>query len=240
MIQCSECKATLTSADGPCPHCGGAVNLSLQLTGARMEIRGGRLGVVRDQRDESGHRIDNSSPGGARSTSVLSSNGAVTGTVAGPVDVGTRGEQRVADTLVACLQARGHVTSIRGGDDHRGEDRILAIDAEQIVLQVVTAPDDKTLWEGVAQGSASREADVHSAAGWIYQAVNGKAARYAPDSKRSMLLAVDIAHFGVLATRPCVDAYLTAYGDPSRHSFTAIWLIGPTVALSAPLGPCPW
>lgn len=55
-----------------------------------------------------------------------------------------------------------------------------------------------------------------------------------------MLLAIDVAHFGVLATPQCVAAYLEAHGDPAKHDFAAIWLVGPTVDLSAPLGESRW
>jgi hypothetical protein len=79
-----------------------------------------------------------------------------------------------------------------------------------------------------------------TAAGWIDRAIIQKAAKYDRATKRSMLLAIDVAHFGVLATSHCIETFLKAHGDPSRYGFAAIWLVGPTVDLSAPLGDSRW
>jgi hypothetical protein len=202
-------------------------NVTIQLEGEGMQITGGRLGVVSDERGQSPSErtVNNSAPSGARSCARLS-DGKVEAIITGPVDTGTRGEGRVADTLVACLRARERVATYRSGDDGRGEDRVLIIDSALIALQVVTVPADETLWASVAQGSASREAKLLTAAGWIDQTIIQKAAQYDRATKRSMLLAIDVAHFGVLATPQCVAAYLEAHGDPAKHDFAAFGLSG--------------
>ena len=214
------------------------MNVTIQIEAGKMSIDMGRPGVVADQSSESGGRtINNSASSGARSTVALGADDRFTGTIAGPVDMGTRGEPRVTDILVAALRARGHAVDWRDGDDRRGVDRFLTIDGKDVSLQVVTARVDETFWAEVARGSASRTADLAAAAAWLDQAIAEKAAKYDGGSKSTMLLAIDLAHFGVLATESGTEAYRATHGDPARYGFWSIWLVGPTVPLTAPLSP---
>lgn len=141
--------------------------------------------------------------------------------------------------MLAALRKAGFAVAEEAGRDDRGEDHILRIDSERVVLQIVSVPSDGEFWRAVANGAASADVALSRAVEWIDEAIRGKA-KYDKDLKRSMLLAIDLAHAGVLATARCVGAYVDRYGDPERHGFAATWLIGPTPQLCARLGSGRW
>ena len=205
-----------------------------------MAIAMGRPGVVNDQprgRDE--RTIDYSSPQGARSTSTLAA-GRVGLKVAGPVDIGKRGERRVIDSVLVTLKEAGLTAEEEPGRDERGEDHVLIINSERAVLQIVSAPSDAEFWREVAKGAATSDVELSRAVAWIEKSVREKA-KYDKDLKHSMLLAIDTAHAGVLTPEACVMAYLGEHGDPAeQHGFAGVWLVGPAAQLCARLGSSRW
>ncbi len=122
-----------------------------------------------------------------------------------------------------------------------GEDRVLLIGNERITLQVVTVPHEASFWREVAKGIGSVHTDIGVAAGWVNDAIVEKAERYPESVKQAMLLAVDIAHVGVLSTATLLDSFLATYDDPSdRYRFAGVWLVGPTESRCARLGKSRW
>ena len=189
--------------------------------------------MVNDQpRGPDERTVDYSSPQGARSTATLAGD-RVGLSVAGPVDVGKRGERRVIDLVLATLREAGFAAAEAPGRDDRGEDHVLLIGSDRIVLQVVSLPRDPEFWRAVASGTASADVALSRAVEWIDETIRAKA-KYGEDLKRTMLLAIDAAHAGVLGSEVCVKAYLGEHGDPAeRHGFAAVWLVGPQRRSSA-------
>jgi hypothetical protein len=118
--------------------------------------------------------------------------------------------------------------SLPASDKH-GEDRILRIVGERVTLQILTATPDTSFWRGVATGANEVDVPISEAAGWVNNAIREKARLYPSRFKASMLLAVDIAHMGVLSAPSLREQYLHSFGDPSAlFEFGGVWLVGPT------------
>ena len=60
--------------------------------------------------------------------------------------------------------------------------------------------------------------------GWLERAIDDKASHYSAVSKRSMLLAIDVRHVGVIID--LVDSNLRA--KAAAAGFEGVWLVGPT------------
>lgn len=228
-IKCLNCGAMLTEAVGPCKQCGGPIELLLSLTGNECKTDTGRVGTVNDSPTANGgQNIIYNAPTGARSDAMLV-NGRLVISVKRPIDVGKLGEPRVLACVVAFLTKAGKAPTILPADDQAGEDSVLQIAGERVILQIVTATPDESFWNSVAKGSAEADVQLPEAAGWIEAAISKKAKLYPSHSKSSMLLTVDVAHMGVLAGSDLGTHFLQTYGDPTtRYGFGGVWLVGPT------------
>lgn len=157
------------------------------------------------------------------------------------MDVGTRGESRVLACVVTHLAAGGNVPISVPAFDQAGEDRVLQIAGERVTLQIVTATPNISFWSGVAKGANKVDVPISEAAGWVNNAIREKARLYPSTFKASMLLAVDVAHMGVLAAPSLRDQYLHMFGDPSAlFQFGGVWLVGPTENHCVRLGSSRW
>lgn len=227
-IRCTVCGADAPDANGPCARCGGPIGITIQAEGLKLAITAGRPGMVNDQpRGPYERTIDYSSPQGARSTSRLAG-GRVGLNVAGPVDVGRRGERRVIDSMLAMLRETGFAAEEAPGRDDRGEDHVLFINSERVVLQIVSAPGDPEFWREVANGTASVNVELSRTAEWIEEVLREKA-RYDGQFKRSMLLAIDAAHAGARDRGLC-EGVSGAIRGPSRTARVRGHLVGRTDA----------
>src|ERR1700730_17684405 len=102
-IRCKRCGASFEEPIGPCSHCGGEVELAVLLTGVAATAELGRLGAVADEPVRGGgERIRYVAAPRRRAESALTGDG-VHLRVEPPVDIGTRGEARVFDRIVAVL-----------------------------------------------------------------------------------------------------------------------------------------
>ena len=240
-IRCKRCGASFDEAIGPCSRCGGEVELSVLLTGVGATAQLGRLGAVADEPVRGGgERIRYVAPSGARSDSELTQDG-VRLHIDPPVDVGTRGEPRVFDRIVALLSASGPAPDILPASDHDGEDRVIRYRGETITIQIVCAGLGPEFWWGVAMGSGQAQVKVDVAAAWVRNAIDDKAGMYTTSQKRSMLLAVDLSHLGVLSSLTFAATYIQMYGDPAAESgLGAVWLVGPTDSRCTRLGTSQW
>jgi hypothetical protein len=240
-IRCERCGASFEEAIGPCSHCGGEVELAVLLTGVEATAQPGRPGAVADEPVRGGgQRIRYVAPSGARSESVLTGDG-VQLHVEPPVDIGTRGEPRVFDRIVALLSASGPAPDVLPASDHDGEDRVIRYGSETITIQIVSAGPGPEFWRDVAKGSGQAQGNLDVPAAWVHDAIADKAGMYTTPQKRSMLLAVDLSHLGVLSSPIFVATYIQTYGDPAEESgLGAVWLVGPTDSRCTRLGTSRW
>jgi hypothetical protein len=240
-IKCLNCGAILAEPVGPCKQCGGPIELAVSLTGVECKAVAGQVGTVNDGSTSVGGRhISYTAPTGARSDASLVGSRLVI-QVKPPMDVGTRGESRVLACVVANLAMAGKSSTLLPADDQAGEDRILQIAGDRVILQIVTATPDASFWNRVAKGAAEAHAELPEAAGWIDTAISEKARLYPSEFKSCMLLAVDVGHMGVLADSALSTHYLQTYSDPTiRHGFGGVWLVGPTENNVLRLGGSRW
>jgi hypothetical protein len=240
-IRCLNCGAIFVDANGPCVHCGGSVEVAIALTGVESKGLAGQVGTVAESPTSAGGRqISYTAPSGARSNATFVG-GRIAVRIEPPVDVGTRGESRVLACVVAHLAAGGDVPISLPASDKHGEDRILRIGGKRVTLQIVTATPDTSFWRGVATAANEVDVSISEAAGWVNTAIREKAGLYPSRFKASMLLAVDIAHLGVLAAPSLSEQYLNTFGDPSAiFEFGGVWLVGPTENHCLRLGSSRW
>jgi len=178
---------------------------------------------------------------GMRSHSTLA-DATVQLTLSGPLDLGKRPtEARVAERVVSVLRADGRDVEMLAYDDPRGEDSKIKCDGAQVDIQVVTVPRATQFLSDANRGSASTSVPILQAAGWINDAVSAKAAHYSPVQNAQTLLAIDVRHVAVLATREVMQAIDETYGDPcSSHGFGAVWLVGPEDSLCTRFSSSRW
>lgn len=217
------------------------MELAVLLTGVEATAKQGRLGGVADEPVQGGgERIRYIAPSGARSESALIADG-VHLQVEPPVDIGTRGEPRVFDRIVALLSKSGPAPVVLPASDHDGEDRVVRYGGEEITVQIVSAGPGPAFWRDVAMGSGHTQGGLDVAAAWVHNAIADKARMYTTPQKRAMLLAVDLSHLGVLSSPTFVAMYLLTYADPVAESgFGGVWLVGPTDSRCTRLGTSRW
>ena len=243
-IKCSNCGAPSSEAVSPCKWCGGTIELSITLIGIELKSAMGRVGVVNDTNSEHGQYIKYTAPTGAQSNSSLVGN-LLTILVKPPVDVGRPGEPRVLVCVENSLKIAGKnlrepLEKERAKDD-RGEDAVLIIDGNRVVLQIVTVKPDVSFWKSVANGAGEASVEISEATKWVNNAVSEKAQHYENKFKSSVILAVDVGHMGVLASVKVGAQYLQIYGDPTiQYGFGGVWLIGPTENNILHLGSSRW
>jgi hypothetical protein len=240
-IKCLSCGAVLTEAVGPCWLCGGPIELRVGLSGVGCNVAVGQVGTVNDTSTiERGRQISHTAPTGSQSDASLIGNH-IRIRVQRPVDVGTRGEQRVLACITAFLTMECNPPTLLHADDRVGEDRVLRINTAIVTLQIVAATPDESFWHSVSKGAAETRVELLEAAGWIDATICKKAGKYSAELRSTMLLAVDVGHMGVLADSAFDKIYLDAYGDPAtRHGFGGVWLVGPTESHVLRLGTSRW
>jgi hypothetical protein len=138
-ILCKGCGASFEEAIGPCSLCGGEVELAVLLTGVETTAKLGRLGAVADEPvGQHGERVRYLAPSGARSESSLVGD-RIYLQVEPPVDIGTRGEPRVFDRILAVLSASGTAPLVLPHSNRDGEDRVVRYGGDEITIQIVSA-----------------------------------------------------------------------------------------------------
>jgi hypothetical protein len=240
-IKCQDCGATFLEAVGPCTKCGGTIEMSITLTGVQTKCLVGNVGVVADSpTPHGGQQIRYRSPTGSQAEASLVGN-QFTVQVKPPVEVGTNFEQRVLSCVVDYLQKSGKIPTSMSGNDAKGEDGVLQIDGDRVIVQIVTATPGTEFFGSVAKGNGEVQGELNQALDWIHTAISKKGKRYAEEVKSSMLLCVDVVNMGVLASPVVGTQYLERYGDPSAHfGFGAVWLVGPTENNILKLGTSRW
>jgi hypothetical protein len=240
-IKCLNCDAKLSEPVGPCPHCGGIIEVSIALSGHGINVPTGQLGTVAESTVPFwGRLINYTAPTGSKSSASFDGE-KVAISVEPPIDIGRPGEARVLSCIVARLAIAGKQATKLIASDDQGEDGVLLVAGDRVTVQIVTASPNTTFWSSVARGSGAVHAKLPEAAGWIYKAIAAKAQLYSNENKLCMLLAIDLAHMGVLAGLALTEQYLRIHGDPSvQFNFGAVWLIGPTELNVVSLGSSRW
>lgn len=241
-IKCTNCGKEFTEAVSPCKYCGGIIELSIALTGIGAQASVGKLGTVTETNSSKSKLIKYDAPSGAQSESLLSNN-QLTGFVKSPIDIGRLGENRVISCIQNHLTKIGKSYSYASSQDSRGEDGALIIDNEKVIIQIVTMKPDSGFWKAVAQNESEVGLNLNEAASSINCTIAEKAERYKSKYKstENMLLAIDVVHFGTLASVEFTKHYLTKYNDPPiEFGFGAVWLVGPTENNLCYLGTSNW
>jgi hypothetical protein len=151
--------------------------------------------------------------------------------LSGPLVAGKRGESRAIEVLAHALREEGRDVQrlpTTQEDDARGKDGLLRIDGRDTVVQVVTVPGNPVFWRQFrTTGEASPSVDLRAAVELVRTSLQIK------EHAKGVIVVVDAAHFGALAWRPLVDAYLAQHGDPvAGFGFADAWIIGPTIRSS--------
>lgn len=243
-IRCLRCREVLATATGPCPHCGGPVEVSVALTGVQAATQAGRVGTVLDSSDARGvQKITVAAPTGSSSTAAMHE-GLLSFEASPPVDIGRPGEPRVMACILAAMANTGIFPQVLQAVDGTGEDGALKMpNGKRLVVQVVSATigTGRGFWRDVAKGGGTLQGTAAEAASWIDSVIAEKANTYPHNSRSEMLLAVDVAHFGVLSRPDFVSLYLRNHGDPcARFDFAAVWLVGPSEGHVARIGKSAW
>jgi hypothetical protein len=123
-----------------------------------------------------------------------------------------------------------------------GEDGILVIASQRVTLQITTAPRDPSFWRDANTApSAATDVAVDHAAHWVHDSLAHKAASLSTIHKAQMILAVDAAHFGPLASQEVVTSYVSQFGEPRQEfGFGAAYIVGPTPSSTTRLGTGRW
>lgn len=236
--RCSKCGRERDADGSQCQSCGSG-SVSIEVGTGELFMMGERAGTV--LADQKSHWLKVNDPTGARSESSLVDDRLRT-IVQGPVDMGTDGEPRVRDTLLSALRSTGVTVSWEPGVNEDGEDGILVIAGQRVTLQITTAPRDGRFWRDAnTTPSATTDVAVDHAPQWIHQSLAHKAASLSTSHKAQMLLAVDAAHFGPLASQEVVTSYLSQFGEPRQEfGFGAAYIVGPTPSSTTRLGTGNW
>lgn len=240
MVHCEDCGAVLSEPVGLCPHCGGTVGVSVKVAGCEAKASVGNVGTVaKTTAAEGGPEFVVTTPGGAKSESRLAG-AQITGQVMPPVDVGRPGEPRVVLYIKARLASQGHKPEVKPATDSAGEDYVIELAGEQVVIQITSFNPRAKFFGEVSKGQGNVDATIAEIATSLHEALAAKA-HYDSTSKHSMLLAVDAGHFGSITTTQVNDQYLRQYGEPrDEFGFGGVWVVGPTESDILVLGRSRW
>jgi len=236
---CAMCGAELPHGVTPCPRCGCAAGTVV--TPGPGEVRAQTYAPTKIQAGSDPATGDSmimvDDPSGVRSEARRTAAGTVSLVVEGAANVGRGGEARLAETLRSKLQELGLKVSITSGADHRGEDALMHLGADTLVLQMATTPSAPAFWREARRGSAVKQVEAQRAVQWLRTTIDDKALAIPPTQRTNTVLAVDARHAGVLATSPVLDEYMRQFGGPAEeYGFASVWVVGPTTPYCARIG----
>jgi len=213
-------------------------NYCLHAETGRFSITAPPVGFVveGDPGNPAGRRVESRPAEGGRAESWIDQAGAFVAELSGPLHKGRANQNRALGVLIEALCARGSVAESIDEvkpDDHRGEDGLINLDGQRVVVQIVSVPVDQSPWRELASaGGARKSGTFEDAVEMVRQALVHKKGR-AIDA----ILVLDASHFGAIIWPALVDAYHRKYGDPeAEFSLREAWLVGPTVRSTFRLG----
>lgn len=237
MIICKTCGVEAAD-ERQCPGCGADLGIRMTLEPIQVKVVVPPVSTVLDGKDPAtgDARIRVTDPG-AVSEARMSPAGRLDVSVTGAGGVGRRGEGRVIKTFGQALRESGLESSFRRGQDEKGEDGVLTVDAHEYVFQVVTAPAANDFWREASQTSATTSIDSNRAADWLEEVISSKSEKTPPAQREETVLAVDARHAGFLASGPILGQYLSEHGDPAAtHGWASVWVVGPTATYCKKVG----
>ena len=168
----------------------------------------------------------------------MTQDGQVSLNVDGARNIGRRGEPQALKTLRQRLQAGGLGVSIQTtARDDRGEDAILSVGSVSYTVHFVTSPSVPEFWREASVSSAVTRVQAEQAVQWLRSSLEMKASSSPREQRVTTLLAIDVRHAGVLASKSVIDAYLTMFTPPAQEfAFASVWIVGPTPQHCARLG----
>ena len=240
VMWCPDCNQDLTNVeiDNPCPQCGGQRRLDAvgpQTAHALAVAAPMRVVTQERDEDENAERISVGSES-FRSTSERSGDN---------VDqffrgVPPRGEQdvlQVCRTLRYALKGVGEewerFRSMPQGDDADA----VSMNAQGHELRVQVTAVERRAWRELGRNGTTRsQRSVVDLVEDIHDAIAAKAAKHAPAQRRALVLALDAQRSPAHSQAVVADLFRAERGDWARSlGYHAIWLIGPTVPMSARL-----
>ena len=236
-LKCETCGTEIASDADHCPTCRSKFLAHRSDTRGRT-LEGNAPSTVIDGPDPvtGDHRISVSDPR-ASSKATTTSDGNVDLSAQKSGGVGREGEPRALRTLSTKLSRLGIEATIRPGADCSGEDAVLCLSGDSLVVQIVTAPVTKEFWHDASQESGTKVGNQDDAVNWLREAIDKKAKRIPRSQAEHTVLVVDVRHAGMLSTTSVVDQYLQRHGDPSKNlGFASVWVVGPTAEYCVRLG----
>lgn len=225
---CKSCGGEEPVQDGvPCSTCGRR-HFVLKAEPGVLKVTGFPIGTIveGDPNNPIGRRVDTHPASGGTADSSVAADGTFQASLAGPLDLGRKGERRVMKVLFNKLGERGADVHVENdARDDFGEDGILVVDGCRTPVQIVTVPNNATIWKDLnVNKTATLSGDLETAVSILRDAVVAKSVK-----GKGTILALDVAHVGAIVNSALADAYLAAFGDPvAEFSFGAVWLVGPT------------
>jgi len=219
----------------------------VQLSGVETRSAIGNVGAVANEPlADGGRKYSTTTQTGNRSVAASGPEGVATKYI-GRADQKYVRERRVERCVAAWLIRRGHTVDVAGiakedhSHDQRGADGVLTVDSDPVELQVVTIPADGDLWRDAAQqGHAEQSRTWDEWVRCVSEAIEGKRAKYPPEVRQAMLLALDAEHVGPLIASPEVLAEISRnYESSPGGRFWAVLIVGPTENDVAPIGEQP-
>jgi hypothetical protein len=209
------------------------------LTGLEIRVQIGKIRIVAQSKfdDAGATSISVAAPGQGKSEHRITDDGTSALTIDGRLDLGRAGESWVILNLTAVLVAEGRTITpaAREAIDREGEDGLLLVDDQEMVVQITTPP--ATIWRPT-DSSVTHEFLTHAAVEWIRQAIAAKS-RLTPLAERSRtILGLDGTHLGSLVW-PALNPMLGEVRLDEGQEWAGVYFIGPTVDSSYAIKPAP-
>jgi len=239
MMFCPECGHALDEVDlaDPCPSCGGnrrSASVSAQAATSKAEAPPGTVvghsypGEAREQIDVSGPTYRSSSigdPGGGRQV------------FNGKSPLNEEDVQQVCAILRDALDVIGHHWNhFRVPPDTSDVDAI-AEGSHGNRLQVQVTRVERTAWKEVARtGKAESVETDEQRATAIWDAITNKSIRIPPRQRIQLMLVLDAIRTPGYLRSSVVEEFQARYGEQAgKLGYIAVWLVGPTPALTRQL-----
>jgi hypothetical protein len=227
-MTCPTCGKLLDEGASKCQMCSPVLKVGSDCLDLKVNPVG--ILVATPPGHPGGSRVDYRPPSGGQALSEADPEGAFTAKLSKGLVSGRKNEPYAVSGLVAVLKAEGRdVQLVSGARDEDGEDQIILIDGERLIVQVVTMPAEDTVWQPLnTVGTFTETGDREKAVEWVRSALFKKRAA------KGAIVVLDAHHFGALVGRDLVKAYRVVHPKPvNEFGFKDAWIIGPIPPFSA-------
>lgn len=233
---CGEVLADVGLAD-PCPGCGGNRRSANALAQPAM-VSAAALQptvVAHSHPGDARERIDVGAP--TYRSSSTSDPGGGRQAFDGEPPTHEQDVQQVCDTLREALARVGDYWGRFSVQPETSDVDAVAEDDHGGHLQVQVTRVEHGAWEEVARtGRAESVETDEQRAATIWGAITKKSTRIPPRQREQLVLVLDAVRTPGYLRSAVIEAFQAHYGDQARNlGYIAIWLAGPTAALTRPL-----